>query len=67
MQMHTSETQRALETPCCLFSFRLYCCRLEKAIAQLLTPSLCIMLFVLLKRLGFKPVRRDRKLRAEAC
>lgn len=62
-----SRAQRALEAPLCLFSFRLYCSHSEKKITQILTPSLYTVLFVLLKRLGFKLVRRDSKLGAEVC
>lgn len=44
-----------------LFIFlRLYCSHLERKITQVLTAFLYIMLFVLLKRLGFKPVRRHK-------
>lgn len=53
-------------SPLCLFSFRLYCSHVETKITPILTSSLPIMLFVLLKRSGFKPGRRDSKLRAEA-
>lgn len=59
--MRMPETQRALETPLGLFSFRFYCSLLEEKITRILTPSLYIMLFALLKRLEFQPVRRDKK------